>query len=123
MSQPTFTIEPIDGAEGARELALRGRIYADVAPDLKRELLRHVESEGLKSLVVNAKELEQIDSSGLNVFVQVLKLIRPGGGKIVFYGLNENIRRVFDITKLTTVMAVTQTRADAVAAVAVGSGA
>ena len=32
-------------------------------------------------LVVNAEGLEQIDSSGLNVFVSLLKRIRPDGGR------------------------------------------
>lgn len=105
-------VPPPRGATTA-ELVLTGRIYADVAPQLREQLLRAVE-DGLKCLVVDARELVQIDSAGLNEFVQLLKRLRPNGGKIVFFGLNANVRRVFDITKLSTVMSVFATREDAV---------
>jgi anti-anti-sigma factor len=106
---------PTPPARGAAtvELVLSGRIYADVAPQLREQLGRAVE-DGLKCLVVDARELVQIDSAGLNEFVQLLKKLRPNGGKIAFFGLNANVRRVFDITKLSTVMSVFATREDAV---------
>lgn len=106
-----FNTVALDAA-GNFELVLSGRIYADVAPELKQELLGLVD-KGLKKLVVDACALEQIDSSGLNVFVHVLKKIRPEGGRIVFFGLNENLERVFEITKLDTVMEVKQDRVEA----------
>lgn len=109
----TFVVKPMDAAPGCYELVLQGRIYADLAPKLKNELLRLAEV-GMQQLVVDAGRLEQIDSSGLNVFVTLLKQIRPRGGKITFFGLNENIARVFEITKLRTVMGVTRTRKEAV---------
>ncbi len=111
-----FDLEALSSERGTHELRLRGRMYADVAPALKGDLMRLVEEGALKGLIVDARELEQIDSSGLNVFVQLLKQLRPAGGKIVFFGLNPNIRRVFDITKLARVMGVEESRADAVGA-------
>ena len=109
----TFVVKPMEAAPGCYELVLQGRIYADLAPKLKNELLRLADG-GMQQLVVDARGLEQIDSSGLNVFVTLLKQIRPQGGKITFFGLNENIARVFEITKLRTVMDVTGTRQEAV---------
>ena len=91
-------------ALGHYELILEGRIYADSAPKLKEAIVEQVDT--MKYLLVNAESLEQIDSSGLNVFVHVLKQLRPRHGKILFYGLNPNLRRVFEITKLETVMGV-----------------
>lgn len=108
----TYRVEALNQAHGTYELALKGRIYADQAPGLQEELLGLVD-RGLRNLVVDARELEQIDSSGLNVFVHLLKRLRPLGGKIVFYALNENIRRVFRITKLETVMGVAEERSEA----------
>ncbi len=112
-----YRTEPLNAAAGSYELTLSGKIYADVAPQLKGELL-DLADKGLKFLVVNAKTLEQIDSSGLNVFVQLLKRVRPEGGKVVFFGLNKNIQRVFEITKLATVMTVVGERAEALGSIA-----
>ncbi|RMG12352.1 MAG: anti-sigma factor antagonist [Planctomycetota bacterium] len=110
--EETYRVQPLNQAHGTYELALTGRVYADLAPGLQEELLELVD-RGLRNLVVDARELEQIDSSGLNVFVHLLKRLRPLGGKIVFFGLNENIRRVFRITKLETVMGVVEERNEA----------
>ena len=104
-----FQTEVLDEATKRVELVLSGRVYADVAPQLRDEL---AQAEP-KHLVVNASALEQIDSSGLGVFVDLLKLIRPDGGQIVFYALNADIQRVFEITKLEQVMGVAKTRDEA----------
>jgi anti-sigma B factor antagonist len=111
----------IDEARGRFELALEGKVYADAAPELKAALATAVE-RGLRALVVDAQKLEQIDSAGLGVFVEILKKIRPNGGKIVFFGLNQNLERVFEITKLRKVMGVKTTRDDAIGALATTSG-
>ncbi len=105
------------GLDGCFELRLAGRVYADVTPQL-RALLEEGLARGLRRLVVDARALEQIDSSGLNEFVQLLKRTRPQGGKVAFYGLNENVARVFEITKLSRVMPVTDGRPAALAGVA-----
>jgi anti-anti-sigma factor len=112
-----FETQALNASGGTYELILKGRIYADVAPRLRSELSGLAE-KGLRYLIVDASGLEQIDSSGLNVFVHLLKRIRPEGGKVVFFGLNDNIRRVFEITKLVTVMGVEEQRSDALGSIA-----
>lgn len=110
-----FQAQPLDA--GRYELKLSGRIYADAAPQLKDHLMALAEKD-LRGLLVDASKLEQIDSSGLNVFVSLLKQIRPDGGKIAFYGLNANLKRVFEITKLATVMSVAEERGVALGSLA-----
>lgn len=113
--QATFERRPLaSSATGTAraELALKGRVYADVATQLRDELARALEG-GARELIVDATHLEQIDSAGLNEFVQTLKRLRPLGGRIVFFGLSSSIQRVFDITKLNKVMSVARTREEA----------
>ncbi len=118
-SEPLATFErrPLAASPagvGRCEVALKGRVYADVSPQLRDELTRAVEA-GARELVIDCSHLEQIDSAGLNEFVQLLKKLRAsaGGGKIVFFGLSPSIQRVFDITKLNRVMTVARTRDEA----------
>lgn len=116
-SEPLATFErrPLPASAsgvGRCELALKGRVYADVCPQLRDELTRAVEG-GVRELLVDCTHLEQIDSAGLNEFVQLLKRLRPMGGRIVFFGLSASIQRVFDITKLNRVMTVARTRDEA----------
>jgi anti-sigma B factor antagonist len=117
-SEPLATFErrPLAASPagvGRCEVALKGRVYADVSPQLRDELTRAVEA-GARELVIDCSHLEQIDSAGLNEFVQLLKKLRAmGGGTIVFFGLSTSIQRVFDITKLNRVMSVARTRDEA----------
>ena len=117
MKRDGFESQPLDQAAGHYELTLKGRVYADSAPTLKAEVMELADG-GLKQLIVDATDLEQIDSSGLNVFVHLLKRIRPEGGGIVFFGLNANLARVFDITKLGKVMGIKTTRDEALESIA-----
>lgn len=117
-SEPLATFErrPLAASPagvGRCEVALKGRVYADVSPQLRDELTRAVDA-GARELVIDCSHLEQIDSAGLNEFVQLLKKLRAlGGGTIVFFGLSTSIQRVFDITKLNRVMTVARTRDEA----------
>jgi anti-sigma B factor antagonist len=43
-----------------------------------------------------------IDSSGLGVLVSVSKKIREAGGELRLAGLNEDLRMLFELTKLDT---------------------
>lgn len=107
MNEPTPPrLVLLDPVRQIHELVVAGRVYADQAPQLRAAL----EAQQVKKLVVDASTLEQIDSSGLGAFVDLLKRIRPAGGRIAFYGLSPDIRRVFEITKLSTVMEVHDTR-------------
>lgn len=108
-----FSPQPLEGVSDGYVLPLSGRVYADRAPAL-REALDQV---GPLALVVDASDLEQIDSSGLGVFIDLLKQIRQRGGKIAWYGLNPDVVRVFKITRLDSVMPVFAERAEAVAQV------
>jgi anti-sigma B factor antagonist len=108
----TLRSQPVDGSLTSYELVLSGKVYADFAPQLKDHVMA-LADKGVRRLLVDARGLEQIDSSGLNVFVHLLKAIRGEGGKIVFYGLNQNLQRVFEITKLGTVMTVAGDRVEA----------
>lgn len=108
-----YRSQALDDSQSAFELTLGGKIYADQAPGLKDYLLG-LADKGMTRLLVDARELEQIDSSGLNVFVHLLKRVRPDGGRIVFFGLNADLKRVFSITKLDSVMTVASDRADGV---------
>ena len=86
-----FSPKPLDGVLGGYLLPLSGRVYADRAAALREA----IEQVGPTALVVDASELEQIDSSGLGVFIDLLKGMRERGGKIAWFGLNPDVVRVF----------------------------
>jgi len=54
-----------------------------------------------------------IDSSGLGVLVSLSKKIREQGGELRLAGLNEDLRTLFELTKLDTLFKIAGSRAEA----------
>jgi anti-anti-sigma factor len=110
MSQ-AFHIASGEVTPARREVALAGRVYADAAPALRASL---DEATGRSAmLVIDAVALEHIDGVALQVFVDVLKVLRPRGGRLVFFGLSPIVARTFAITGLDRLVTIVASRAEA----------
>ena len=57
-----------------------------------------------------------IDSSGLGALVSISKRVREAGGDLRLAGLNEDLRSLFELTKLDTLFAISDTPAQTLAA-------
>lgn len=62
---------------------------------------------------INCSELTYISSAGLGVFISYLDEITEKKGKIVFSDMRENIRDVFDLLGLSSIMTIVQTAEEA----------
>lgn len=81
-------------------VAVRGEVDIAASPELRRQLERLTDDE--EPIVVDVSEMSFIDSSGLGVLVEVLKRRREAGaGPVTLRGMQEPVRRVFEITGLT----------------------
>lgn len=59
-------------------------------------------------------ELKYLNSSGLNVLIQIFTKARNNNGEAVLYRLNQKINELILITKLHTIFKITNTQKDAV---------
>jgi anti-sigma B factor antagonist len=60
-------------------------------------------------------DVEYIDSSGLATLIEYLRAAGPHGGKIALFGLQENVRTIFDLVRLGELFSITETRDQALA--------
>lgn len=116
MSQPmgndadAGTPSEVTVSRGARDgdwiVTIRGEIDVATSPEL-HETLDHVLERGAQLVTVDLSGLTFIDSSGLGVLVGTHKQLREAGGDtIVLRGMQEPVRRVFEITGLTKLFTV-----------------
>ncbi len=93
--------------EGTWVLAVGGEIDVATSPELRRELHQLADRKPAR-IIVDLGDVTFIDSSGLGVLVGTLKRLREeGSGDIlVLEGLQEPVRKVFDITGLTNLFTV-----------------
>ena len=65
---------------------------------------------GDRKFVVDFEESSYIDSSGLGALVSLSRKIRELGGALRLAGLNEDLRTLFELTKLDTLFQISDSQ-------------
>jgi anti-sigma B factor antagonist len=92
-----------------------GQLIVGNRQELKQRVLDELEKGGRKFLV-DFTETGYIDSSGLGVLVSLSKKIREVGGELRLSTLNEDLRTLFELTKLDTLFRIADSRQDGLTA-------
>ena len=74
----------------------RGQIDLGSSRRLSEALLRAID-DGLTNVVVDLKDVNFIDSTGLGVIIGVGKRLRRVGGSLTVLSSDETIRKVFEL--------------------------
>jgi len=91
-----------------------GQLVVTNRQEFKQVVLDEVE-RGARSFVVDFSGSAYIDSSGLGALVSLGKRIREAGGDLRLAALNEDLRTLFELTRLDALFPLFATRADALA--------
>ncbi|SHH30293.1 STAS domain-containing protein [Tepidibacter thalassicus] len=86
-------------------IELKGEIDIYTANELKKVLIEVV-SINPQDIILNASELEYIDSTGLGVLIGVLKRLRQQGKDIHIIEAKKNVKKLFNITGLDKIFKV-----------------
>lgn len=89
-----------------------GELIVGNRQELKANVLDRLE-RGDRKFLIDFSDSSYIDSSGLGVLVSLSKKIREAGGALRLAGLNEDLRTLFELTKLDTLFQIADTRAAA----------
>lgn len=89
-----------------------GQLIVGNRQELKQRVLEELE-RGERKFVVDFSNTGYIDSSGLGVLVSLSKKIREQGGELRLSSLNEDLRTLFELTKLDTLFKIADTRDEA----------
>jgi anti-sigma B factor antagonist len=91
--------------DGGALVCLTGELDIATAPRLREELIWPARS-GIRAVTVDLARLTFIDSTGLSVLVMAMKRFRHEGGDLALRSPNPAARRVFEVTGLTKVFAI-----------------
>ena len=100
---------------GVLILEVEGQLIVGNRQEFKQKILDALEA-GERRFLVDFTNTGYIDSSGLGVLVSLSKKIRDEGGELRLAGLNEDLRTLFELTKLDTLFAISDTAAEALKA-------
>lgn len=72
---------------------------------LRREINDVVEN-GAQAVLIDLSDITFMDSSGLSALVSALKTVRTAGGKLSLCGINDQVRMVFELTRMDRVFEI-----------------
>ena len=98
---------------GVTIVEVGGELIVGNRQELKDTVLGRLET-GDRQFLIDFTSSSYIDSSGLGVLVSLSKKIRESGGVLRLAGLNEDLRTLFELTKLDTLFQIADTRARAI---------
>jgi len=93
---------------------VRGQLIVGNRQELKERVLEELET-GARKFLIDFDGTAYIDSSGLGVLVSLSKKIREQGGELRLVNLNEDLRTLFELTKLDTLFHIAGNRDEAMA--------
>ncbi len=103
----SFTVRKEEG-KGVMILGVDGQLIVGNRHELKQKALDALES-GERKFLIDFSSTGYIDSSGLGVLVSMSKKVREAGGELRLVGLNEDLRTLFELTKLDSLFAIDDT--------------
>jgi anti-sigma B factor antagonist len=93
---------------------VEGQLIVGNRQELKQKVLEELE-RGARKFMIDFSSTGYIDSSGLGVLVSLSKKIREQGGELRLANLNEDLRTLFELTKLDTLFHIASDRGEALA--------
>jgi len=88
---------------------VEGQLIVGNRQELKQKVLEELDN-GEKKFVVDFEKTGYIDSSGLGVLVSLSKKVREQGGELRLANLNEDLKTLFELTKLDTLFQIADSR-------------
>ena len=87
---------------------VEGQLIVGNRQELK-DLVFAALDKGDRRILIDFSQTGYIDSSGLGALVSISKRVREAGGELRLSGLNEDLRSLFELTKLDTLFAIAET--------------
>ena len=89
------------------EVKLMGELDIDSSTTLK-ERLHEILEEKMADVIVNAEDLEYIDSTGLGMLIGVIKSLKSGNKELTIVYPQDSVSKLFRITGLDKVFSLSE---------------
>ena len=92
---------------------LSGRLMDQAeADELMATLEKEIES-GHNKILLELSELKYMNSTGLNIMINVLTKTRNAGGEAIIVNVSDSVKQLFVVTKLDTIFTIAATKEEA----------
>lgn len=109
-----MTVAATTTEQGIVIVAVEGQLIVGNRQELKN-MVHEALDRGARKFVIDCTRTGYIDSSGLGALVSMSRKVRESGGELRLAGLNEDLRSLFELTKLDTLFRIVDTTDQALA--------
>ncbi len=88
---------------------VEGQLIVGNRQELKQKVVDELE-RGERKVLIDFSRTGYIDSSGLGALVTLSKKIRDQGGELRLANLNDDLKTLFELTKLDTLFQISDTK-------------
>lgn len=96
------------------KVVLQGRITESASASSLVSEVTELLSPEINQVIIDLKEIDYINSNGLNSLIAILTKTRTRGGDMVIFDINSKIEKLLLITKLNTVFNIAKTEKEAI---------
>jgi len=89
------------------------RLLSTNAPQLKTELIM-LNTEGIRNIILDLSDVAHIDSSGLSAILIGNRICKEANGSFILTGLNDQVKRLIEISQLEPVLNIIPTVSESV---------
>ncbi|MBF0531952.1 MAG: STAS domain-containing protein [Candidatus Omnitrophica bacterium] len=89
---------------------LAGELNVDDSIQLREAFLKLLK-EGATKVMVDFEKVSFVGSAGLATLIEMMQLLKKAGGKLVCCQINNDIRGLFEITKIHKLIPIYENRA------------
>ena len=86
--------------DGQQVVLFEGRLDTAAAPKTEQDLQPLYACS--EDIILDCTNLEYISSSGLRLFLGLLKAVKPKGNHLYISGMNDDLKQVFSMTGFTS---------------------
>jgi len=97
--EKTLQIEQIKEGE-----VLTCKLSGWLDPNTSPEFLEKLNLDGVKTLIVDMKNVEYVFSAGLRTFMQIQRILDGKKGKVKLVNVSDTIRSIFEYTGLENML-------------------
>jgi len=90
--------------DDATILDLEGRIVLGPTTDALSNSMQDAIAKGARRLLLNMKNVTQVDTSGISTIVRAFVSMQRAGGKFGLYHLSDRVRQILDMIRLLNVI-------------------
>jgi anti-sigma B factor antagonist len=104
----------LDRADDVLTVTVDGQLIVTNRQEFKQAILDAAD-QGVRIVIVDFTHTGYIDSSGLGALVSLSRRLRDVNGDLRLVGLNDDLRTLFELTRLDALFPLFASRADALA--------